>query len=354
MRRVASVLFAVMATATACGKKAPPTPPAPRGPLPPRLVEARQLGQEVRVAFTLSEPRGAHPTQRPHAAELVRVEFPPGSQPTDDPDAFRRRGRVVARLDVAARAPGERLALADEGLAELSNAGEGWTLRYGVRVVDRRGRLSPLVVARDLDLLRPPPAPVGLVAEATGEGIRLRWDAGGGDAVGRYSVYRRAPGEPAPERAIHPEPVSRNEYLDATAVPGSTYEYEVRAAAADGMPLRESAPSASIAVLAEDRSAPAPPERLVAVQERRAVRLFWNPSPERDVAGYRVYRRGSDGAWRAIGPALVDRPLHLDTAIESGQRLAYRVTAVDRAQPPNESLPSAEVEFDVGEEPTEP
>jgi hypothetical protein len=49
----------------------------------------------------------------------------------------------------------------------------------------------------------------------------------------------------------------------------------------------------------------------------------------------------------------VGEPLYLDTLVEPGDYLLYRITAVDRAQPPNESPPSAEVEVDVVEDPGE-
>jgi hypothetical protein len=126
-----------------------------------------------------------------------------------------------------------------------------------------------------------------------------------------------------------------------------------RATAFDGAPYRESASSPPVSVLAEDRRAPAPPANLVAVQEGAAVRLFWDPGPERDVAGYRVYRNTDAAVWLHVGPERVDRPLYLDGDVRPGQRLAYRVTALDQADPPNESRPSAEVELVVGIEPDE-
>jgi hypothetical protein len=84
-----------------------------------------------------------------------------------------------------------------------------------------------------------------------------------------------------------------------------------------------------------------------------AVRLFWNPSSERDLAGYRIYRRIGEDEFASIGPDLVGQPFYLDTAVEPGQHLSYRITAVDRAEIPNESGPSESFDLVVVEEPDE-
>jgi hypothetical protein len=84
------------------------------------------------------------------------------------------------------------------------------------------------------------------------------------------------------------------------------------------------------------------------------VRLFWDPGTERDVSGYRVYRRVQSSSWERIGPNPVIEPLYLDAAVNPGERLSYRVTAVDRSTPPNESPPSETVELVVAGEASGP
>ncbi|HJQ99277.1 MAG TPA: hypothetical protein VJ826_13270, partial [Candidatus Polarisedimenticolaceae bacterium] len=67
---------------------------------------------------------------------------------------------------------------------------------------------------------------------------------------------------------------------------------------------------------------------------------------------YRVYRRLPDGSWATLSTEVVRQPSYLDAAVEPGQTLVYRVTAVDRATPvPNESSPSEEASIQVGNEP---
>ncbi len=358
----ASRAAAVAATAAAlalvvgCGKKAAPMAPVPRGPLPPKQVTVRQVGDRILARFDVPGPRGDRPSQQPVRAELVRVEYPPGVAAPAGPEAFRRRGEVVASLDGNPLQPGSRPTLVDGSVALAgADSAVGSTLRYGVRVRDRRGRPSPLVVATDLVPIVPPPPPRDLSAVATAEGVRLSWSAPavpGGEGGARFNVYRGPAGGAVAEQPLNPAPVPAAEFLDTSVETGQAYRYLVRAVGADGTPYRESADSPAVEVRAVDLFPPAAPTGLVAVQEGLAVRLFWNPNQERDLAGYRVYRRPDGGAWTEIGPDPVRDTLYLDRDVRIGAALTYRVTAIDAATPPNESTPSAEVRVVLAPEPT--
>ena len=340
-----------LAALAACGKTGPLRPPAPRGPLPPAGVEARQLGTSVEVAFTLPSPRGTAKSQALGRAEVLRAAYPRGVTPPPDPEAFRVQGEVVAQVDPAAAGTEKRLAIPDTGLSSLADGGIGWTLRYGVRVKDVKGRSSALVLAHDLETVEPKSPPAGLRAEATADGIRLSWSAPEGEADARYNVYRGPSPGPLAEKPLHLQPLESPDYLDTTAAVGERYRYVVRTVAGEGPPYRESASSLVVEVDASDRFAPAPPSGLVAVQEGKAVRLLWNPGAEPDLEGYRVYRRRAEGEWAPLGTDVLRQPSYLDTDVLPGDALAYRVTAVDRADAPNESAPSEEATILVGSEP---
>jgi predicted small lipoprotein YifL len=351
MRRaclVAAALVLLAISAAGCGKKGPLKPPEPRGPTSPKEVTARQTGDVVEISFLAPAPRGSNPSQQPILAELVRVAYGPGLHPPQDPDAFRRTGAVVAQIEGDPLGSGSRLRFRDPSWRDLSGNGVDWTLRYGVRVRDRRGRPSPLVVAPDLVPVAPPPVPFGLAAEATADGIRLRWDPPETGGSTKYNVYRAERGDPFGERPLNREALASAEYLDADVTLGKSYRYVVRSALFEGPPFRESASSPEVDVLAEDRFPPAPPSGLVAVQEGQAIRLFWNPNQERDLAGYRVFRRTEPGEWLTIGRNLGVEPLLLDPEVRPGTKVHYRVIAVDRAG--NESRPSEAVEVDVVED----
>jgi hypothetical protein len=190
------------------------------------------------------------------------------------------------------------------------------------------------------------------LGEATTDGVRLTWRPPDGAGPFRFNVYRAREGEPPEERPVQREPLGTADYLDSDVVSGSVYIYEVRTAVGEGAPLRESVSSPPIRIEASDLFAPAPPTKVVAVQEGPAVRLFWNPNQEKDLAGYRLYRREGGGEWTRLSPDAVDRPSYLDREVSSGRSFSYRVTAVDRATPPNESGPSEEVSVEIAPDPT--
>jgi hypothetical protein len=354
LARPALCALGALAVLAACGKTGPVQPPAPRGPLPPATVEARQLGDRVEVALTVPKPRGSEAAQTVRTTEILRVAYPKGRPAPAEPDAFRVRGEVVATVDADYAKPGARIVIADPALGQLADRGIGWTLRYGVRVKDQRGRPSPLVVAKDLTTVPPVPPPKALTAQPSADGVRLAWQAPDGAEPASYNVYRGPVDGQLPERPLNVQPLNTREDLDATAEPGKSYRYAVRAVAAAGLPYRESASSNEVVVDASDRFAPGSPEGLVAVQEGAAVRLLWNPGVEVDLDGYRVYRQLGEAGWLPVGAGLVKQPSFVDTGVAPGTLARYRVTAVDRAQPPNESAPSSVVELRVAADPAAP
>lgn len=333
----------------ACGKAGAPVPPEPRGPLPPTQVHARQTGDTAVICFTVPQPRGAKPKQTVAVSEVLRVTYAPGLQVPRDPQAFRVRSQPIAAPQGEGLVPGRRICVLDSDLHSLEGGPAGWTLRYAVRLRDRAGRPSALIAAPDLVAVLPPDRPRGVRAEMTADGVVLRWEPPRQVSEPRYRIYRAEGDGPIPEEPLTESAVDRPEFLDDTASPGVAYRYQVRVEAVPGVPVRESAPSEEATVVATDRFPPASPTGLVAVQEGAAVRLFWNPNAERDLAGYRLERRGPDGDWAVIATAR--EPLHLDSAVVAGERWEYRVRAFDRADPPNESEPSQGVQVDVVEDP---
>jgi len=224
-------------------------------------------------------------------------------------------------------------------------------LRYGVRVRDRRERPSSLVVARDLTLVTPASPPSSLEAQASADGVRLTWTPPSDVPDASFNIYRGPASGLFDEHPLNLKPLSTHDYLDATVASGTIYRYVVRTVAAEGPPYRESVSSPVATVDASDRFAPAPPTGLVGVQEGPSVRLLWNPGAERDLDGYYVYRAASGGAWTRMGEML-RQPSFLDATVKPGDLLRYRVTAVDRATPANESAPSIEVEVLVAADPS--
>jgi hypothetical protein len=107
--------------------------------------------------------------------------------------------------------------------------------------------------------------------------------------------------------------------------------------------------SAPVTVLAHDSFPPSAPVGLQAVFSGDPQRLFidltWTPNTEPDLAGYNVYRRSDSGTVK-INTDLVKTPSFRDTAVESGMKYFYSVSAVDlrnnesaRSGPASETVP---------------
>ncbi len=347
-----AVVIALLLPAAGCGKRGIPLPPEPRGPFAPGDVELRQIGGSVLVSFEPPAPRSrSKPSQSVTRAFLVRVELEDrGDAP--DPDRFHRRGETIRKVDLDPEAAGSRVTLVDPFSEDrIRSAGWFW---YGVRVEDRRGRSSPLVVAGSIRPVRPPVRPPAPRTEMTAEGVRLRWAAErSGKEKQPVNIYRSLLGRKTGRRPINDSPIAGGEYLDTAVEVGETYRYVLRTVAGRN-PFQESESSPPAEVHAVDLFPPVPPTRPVAVQEGAAVRLFWDPNQEKDLAGYRIYRKVGDGEWKALPGNLITGTSWVDQDVSAGNRVAYRVTALDRAKPPNESGYSEEVSVLIALDPNAP
>jgi hypothetical protein len=157
---------------------------------------------------------------------------------------------------------------------------------------------------------------------------------------GGFFVYRRA------ETGVYAGPLTprlleKHTLTDTSAPEGEKVCYVVRAAASIE-PLVESGPSNEACVGVKDIKPPAPPTGLAVLPREGGLELVWTPSPEEDLAGYRVYREAA-GEPRARVAEL--DPAHAgwtDAAAKSGVAYRYTVTAFDRAG--NESGPTSPLE----------
>lgn len=143
---------------------------------------------------------------------------------------------------------------------------------------------------------------------------------------------------------INPQPAIQTSHVEVGVTFGAQRCYTVRALdMVDSLPVQGPA-SPPTCVTPIDTFAPQAPAGVIAVASRDAISLVWDPSPERDVAGYRVLRRTAPGATlQSLTAEPIVETTYRDAAVESGRRYVYAVQAVDAAAPPNVSPPSVEV-----------
>ena len=113
---------------------------------------------------------------------------------------------------------------------------------------------------------------------------------------------------------------------------GRTYAYVVRSRAPGTGPVVESEDSEVRSASPRDVFPPAPPSGLVGVAGPDAVSLSWEPCPDADLAGYRVWRREADGTDEVpLSAGLVPDPAFTDETARRGVFYVYAVSACDLA-----------------------
>jgi hypothetical protein len=183
--------------------------------------------------------------------------------------------------------------------------------------------------------------------------------------VRRVAVRQEpAPGELAPQTpagAVAPAQVApAPEATAPSAVPSPTIGEAPSATTRQGgrqqpqAPERpaviESAGSPEACLTPIDTFAPAAPEGVVALGVTGGILLSWSPSDVSDLTGYRVYRAEREGGpFERLTQELVDVPSYSDQGLAPGKTYSYAVSAVDGAEPANESPRSAVVSAKVPE-----
>ncbi len=271
----------------------------------------------------------------------VTLNWESGNRPEDFKTYIVLRQRLGARASqLPSRVNPEPLqepALTDPGEAGLGFE-EGASYRYDVIALDRSGNLSTpartTIAIPDESAPAPPTGPRALIDNASQ--ITLFWNPTPSADVMSYVVYRRETGSTALSATPVPRHHHRFEDLDARS--GHTYEYWVTAADYSG---NESAPSSTVTLTMQDYTRPRHVRNVRVIARRGGETLLrWEPVPDFDLAGYRIYRSTSmTGSFEQVSDELVTDLSWTDAA--GSDEAWYRVLAVDTAG--NESLPSKPV-----------
>ena len=258
----------------------------------------------------------------------IRWQDPRGAlaeAPVADPvfEVFRRRGEESERLG---RSFGPSQTDADVVWGE--------EVCYGARLV---------VAGAAEERVLPDPGPV---APAAPEG-----DASAGEPP---APDQDAAETPAPDETVEagapetPDAEPEDPEAEAAPVPDEPEAEEdpwtpipIRVPGAGTGALSVGPMSAEECVTPVDVFPPVPPSDLRLFWRSEATELSWRDSASTDVAGYHVYRTGPDGTgFQRLTESLVEQTSYTDAARDPRGAYRYAVTAVDGADPPNESLPS--------------
>jgi hypothetical protein len=344
MKRTLISVLALAFIISGCGKKGEILPPLVRVPQAPRIFSLVQQGGQAVLEW-----------QNPEAYEDGSPL--PGLAGLEIWGAEQGAGKIAAAAGLSLREFEDKAALQtvipqSEFVKLRTGGGEqperlrfslplgpdaykGKVLSYALRAIDSRKKRSPFSEIRGIGPKPLPRPPINLKAEVEADKVILCWDPPRENfdgsvlsGVAGYRVFRaekgfpfkRLTGEPAKEACFH----------DGQFVFGQTYVYVVRAAAAESEPYDESSDSLPLEVTPKDTFSPGPPAGLTTLAGEDFISLSWDPRPERDLAGYRVWRREEGGSeFNELTAHLLVEATYLDRTAEKNKRYEYAVSAED-------------------------
>lgn len=239
---------------------------------------------------------------------------------------------------------------------DLSPPGLSYGKTYGYTVfsINKSKMLSKERVSK-VTLSVPPSTPGGFRA-TPGEGTATfnwapplkRIDGSELTDLKGYNIYRSKEKGIYGETPINAGLILSLTYRDQGLENNKTYYYIIKAVNTLTPPWNEGPPSDEISVTPQKMTPPSAPKRLIAVPAENKIFLTWDENKETELAGYRVYRSlSSKTGYSLLTPETIVKTTFTDTNVAPKRKYYYRVTAIDNALKPNESLPSEEVEAQI-------
>jgi hypothetical protein len=320
MHRWIPVLAAAMAAG--CGYSGNPLPPLAN--IPSKVADLTAIQRGNRIVARFMVPRVT--TEGMTIKKDLKIDLRIGPAP----EPFQEDLWAESATPVPA-------GLVEDGVATYEIPSAPWTGKQavlGVRVAGSNGKESAWSNLAVVPVVAPLETPAAVRADNTAQGVRLTWQAAGTN----FRIFRRSGSADFVSVADAPQPP----WTDNTTEFGKTYVYRIQTIAKLGDNREaESEPSQEASITPEDKFPPAVPDGLRATAAANSVGLTWDSNTEADLAGYRVYRAATGGAFEKIADVST-LPTYSDHTAEQGKTYQYAVSSVDQSG--NESARSAAVE----------
>jgi fibronectin type 3 domain-containing protein len=344
------LLCAIFLCSLACGKRRPPLPPVEAIPQRTELLSGAQRGNQV----ILSWPAPVRNAPDQSVQSIRRIDIYRMAEKLDAPLPLTEE-EFAARSTLVGSVTAEQIQSAAGTLSytdTLELAGQPARLRYALRYVNASGQraaFSNFLLIEPAARIAQPPAITGISESESA--LTIKWEPPAANIDNStpvnllgYNIYRTAPAQTEiGQTPINNALIQGTEYADKNFQFGQQYSYLIRSVSlGTGGAQVESLNSNTRAVTPQDVYAPSAPERISIAPAPGRLSLFWPANPERDVAGYNLYRTTDASLpkerWTKLNNNLLTRTTYQDEAVEPGKKYSYYLTAVDAVG--NTSQPS--------------
>lgn len=337
----------------ACGKRRPPLAPVESVPQRTEALSGAQRGNQVVLQWPAPQRNAPdNSVQSIRRIDVYRLAERPGAPLPLTEEEFSARATLIGSVTY------ESISSSPDGaityIDTLELAGEPARLRYALRYVNAAGQragFSNFLLIEPAARIALPPTLVG-PAEVSESVITIRWqppaaniDNSSPPNLLGYNIYRYDQSQAeSGQTPINSTLISGTEYSDRNFRFGGRYIYIVRSVSlgTNGAQV-ESLNSNTVAVETRDTFAPSAPGRVTAAAAPGRISLFFPANPERDVAGYNIFRSTDANLplkeWTKLNDQLLTRTTFQDETVEAGRRYFYYVQAVDSSgniSPPSE------------------
>lgn len=324
----------------ACGKRGAPIPPRERV-IQIAEIAGYQRGNQVMLSWQMPARNAAKTSVlNISRADIYRLAEPANAPLQLSEEEFANRSTLIAALKITD---------ADFGLKTITHrdtlqfAGQAARLRYAVRFVNASGQKAGF---SNTLLIEPTSkvagAPTSLSAEASQEAMRLKWQAPTTNVDGStpvsiigYNIYRST-SEKEPAKPLTQSPITATSYNDEFFAFGKDYYYFVRAVSTgtQAEPV-ESGESNIVKFRANDTFAPSAPSAITVAAAPGTISIFFAVNPEKDIAGYKLFRSTDPdldkAKWEVLTAELLKTNTFQDRRVETGKKYFYYIIATDTA-----------------------
>lgn len=343
--RISLILLAFLALFSGCGKKTLPVPP--QTVLPIAITDLGYSLDEQGIKLSWSRPgfseTGAH-LKRVEDFELLKAAYPAAN--------FCEGCPLVYNTTISVTSPVPQ----KFGHSDPTVTWHDQDLRPGYRYFYKvRSKAGWQVISKDSNVVSftwntPLAPPTALNVIPGDRRLTINWQAPVSETALpeslAYSVFRSTDSE---HFAMVLEKTTETSFTDLKAENGIRYYYQVKAfRLSEGSSLPGKG-SQVVSGISKDMTPPSPPLNISRIKTDTGIKLFWSMAPDKDLIGYRIYRRLASTEKPVLLGTVPANTLHYtDEQLPTTEPVwYYSIAAIDQSDPPNESLHSIEVRYEV-------